>query len=80
MKTPIIKVSNLTEEETNTLYDTCKYKGGKSRLTQFYLLTSDSGLVIVGSSSNRVLGTETECLSYNEFMKLYKECLLEYIL
>ena len=80
MKYPVIKVSNLTEEEFNILYDTCKRKVGKNSLTQFYLTPLGSGLVIVGSASNRVLGTETECLSYNEFMKLYKECSLEYIL
>ena len=80
MKTPIIKVSNLTEEETNILYDSCKRKVDKNSLTQFYLLPLDSGLDIFGSDSNDVFDTEIECFSYSEFMQLYKECSLEYIL
>ena len=80
MKIPVIKVSNLTEEETNTLYDTCKRKVNKNNLTQFYLTPLDSGLAIVSSASDKVLDTEIECFSYNEFMKLYKECSLEHIL
>ena len=80
MKIPVIKVSNLSEEETNTLYNTCKRKVDKNSLTQFYLTPLDSGLSIDSSASNQVLDTETECLSYNEFMKLYKECSLEHIL
>ena len=80
MKTPIIKVSNLSEEEINILYGVCKRKVGKNRITQFYLLPLDSRLVIVGSASNRVLDTEIECFSYSEFMRLYKECSLELIL
>lgn len=80
MKTPVIKVDNLSEEETNILYDTCKRKVDKNSLTQFYLLPLDSGLAIFGSDSNEVLDTEIECFSYSEFMKLYKECSLEHIL
>ena len=80
MKTPVIKVSNLTEEETNTLYDICERKINKNRLIQFYLTTLDSELFLSSSASNKVLDTETECLSYNEFMGLYKECSLEHIL
>ena len=80
MKTPVIKVSNLSEEETNTLYDTCKRKVSRNSLTQFYLTPLDSGLSIVSSGSDQVLNTETECFSYNEFMKPYKECSLEHIL
>ena len=80
MKIPVIKVSNLSEEETNTLYNTCKRKVGKNNLTQFYLTPLDSGLSIDSSASNQVLNTEIECFSYNEFIKLYKECSLEHIL
>ena len=80
MKTPVIKVDNLSEEETNTLYNTCKRQVDKNNLTQFYLTPLDSGLSIVSSASDKVLDTEIECFSYSEFMKLYKECSLEYIL
>ena len=80
MKTPIIKVDNLSEEETNILYDTCKRKVHRDNLIQFYLTPLDSGLSIVSSASNQVLNTEIECFSYSEFMKLYKECSLEHIL
>lgn len=80
MKTPIIKVTNLSEEEINILHDTCKYKFSKNDLTQFYLKVLGSVLAIVGSSSNQVLNTEIECFSYNEFMERYKECSLEFIL
>ncbi len=80
MKIPVIKVSNLTEEETNTLYNTCKRKVSKNNLMQFYLTLLDSGLSIDSSDYNEVLDTEIECFSYNEFMKLYKECSLEHIL
>ena len=80
MRTPIIKVSNLSEEETNTLYNTCKRKVDKNSLTQFYSLPLDSGLAIFGSDCNDVFDTEIECFSYNEFMKLYKECSLEHTL
>lgn len=80
MKYPVIKVSNLSEEETNILYDTCKRKVSRNSLTQFYLTTLDSQLFIVSSTTDQVLDTEIECLSYNEFMKLYKECSLEHIL
>ena len=80
MKYPVIKVSNLSKEETNTLYDTCKRKVDKNHLTQFYLKSLDGELSIVSSTSNQVLNSEIECLSYNEFMKLYKECSLEHIL
>lgn len=78
MKTPIIKVSSLTEEEFNILYG--KRKVDKNILTKFYLLPLDSGLVILGSDSNDVFDTEIECFTYSEFMKLYKECSLEHIL
>ena len=80
MKTPVIKISNLSEEETNILYDTCKRKVAKNNLIQFYLTPLDSGLAIVSSAPNQVLGTEIECFSYSEFMQLYKECSLEHIL
>lgn len=80
MKIPVIKVSNLSEEELNILYDTCKRKVGRNNLTQFYLTPLDSGLSIDSSASNQVLDTEIECFSYSEFMKLYKECSLEHIL
>ena len=80
MKTPVIKVSNLSEEETNILYDLCKRKVAKNNLIQFYLTPLDSGLAIVGSDYNDVFDTEIECFSYSEFMQLYKECSLEYIL
>ena len=80
MKTPVIKVSNLSEEETNILYDLCKRKVDKNNLIQFYLTPLDSGLAIFGSDYNDVFDTEIECFSYSEFMKLYKECSLEYIL
>ena len=80
MKTPVIKVDNLSEEETNILYDTCKRKVDKNSLTQFYLLPLDSGLAIFGSYYNDVFDTEIECFTYSEFMQLYKECSLEYIL
>ena len=80
MKTPIIKVTNLSEEEINMLYDACELKPSKNSLTQFYLTPLDSGLAIVGSTSNQVLNTEIECFSYSEFMQLYKECSLEFIL
>ena len=80
MKTPVIKVSNLSKKKTNTLYDTCKRKVDKNHLTQFYLKSLDGELSIVSSTSNQVLNSEIECLSYNEFMKLYKECSLEHIL
>ena len=80
MKMPVIKVSNLSEEETNTLYYTCKRKVNKNYLAQFYLMTLDSGLTIVSGASNEVLDTEIECFSYSEFMKLYKEYSLEHIL
>ena len=80
MKTPIIKVNNLSEEETNILYDTCKRKVDKNSLTKFYSLPLDSGLAILGSDYNDVFDTEIECFSYSEFMKLYKECSLEHVL
>ena len=80
MKTPIIKVTNLSEEEFNILYDTCKRKVDKNSLTQFYLTPLDSGLALFGSDYSGVFDTEIECFSYNVFMKLYKECSLEYIL
>ena len=80
MKLPVIKVSNLSEEEFNILYDTCKRKVAKNNLIQFYLTPLDSGLAIFGSDYNDVFDTEIECFSYSEFMKLYKECSLEYIL
>ena len=65
MKTPIITVSNLTEEEFNILYNLYKRKVDKNILSQFY----------VTSFENR-----RECFSYSEFMELYKECSLEHIL
>ena len=80
MKTPVIKVSSLTEEEINILYDLCKRKMDKNSLTQFYLLPLDSGLAIFCNDYNDVFDTEIECFSYSEFMQLYKECSLEYIL
>lgn len=80
MKYPVIKVSNLTEEETNILYDTCKRKVDKNSLTQFYVTSFENKLFLISSVSNEVLYTEIECFSYSEFMKLYKECSLEYIL
>ena len=80
MKTPIIKVSSLTEEEINILYGVCKRKVSKHNLIQFYSLPLDSGLAIFGSDYNDVSDTEIECFSYSEFMKLYKECSLELIL
>jgi hypothetical protein len=52
----------------------------KNSLTQFYLLPLESGLAIFGNASNEVLDTEIECFSYSEFMQLYKECSLGYIL
>ena len=80
MKTPIIKVTNLSEEEINILCGVCKRKVDKNSLTQFYLLPLDSELAIFGNASNAVLDTEIECFSYSEFMQLYKECSLRYIL
>ena len=80
MKTPIIKVTNLSEEEINILYGVCKRKVDKNSLTQFYLLPLDSGLAIFGSGYNDVFDTEIECFSYSEFMQRYKECSLEFIL
>ena len=80
MKLPVIKVSNLSEEELNILYDTCKRRVDKNNLIQFYLTSLDSGLSIVSSASNQILDTEIECFSYSEFIKLYKECSLEHIL
>ena len=80
MKTPIIKVTNLSEEEINILYGVCKRKVGKNSLTQFYSLPLDSGLAVFSSDYNDVSDTEIECFSYSEFMKLYKECSLELIL
>ena len=80
MKTPIIKVSSLTEEEFNILYDICKRKVDKNILSQFYVTSFENRLILVSSASNEVLDTETECFSYSEFMKLYKECSLEHIL
>ena len=80
MKTPIIKVSNLTEEEFNILYDTCKRKVDKNNLIQFYVTSFENRLVLISSASNQVLDNEIECLSYSEFMELYKECSLEHIL
>ena len=80
MKTPVIKVSNLSEVELNILYGACKRKVDKHNLTQFYLTTLDSRLSIVSSDYNEVLNTEIECFSYSEFMELYKECSLEHIL
>ena len=80
MKTPIIKVSNLTEEEFNILYDICKRKVDKNSLTQFYVTSFENRLILIGSAANDVLDTEIECFTYSEFMKLYKECSLEYIL
>ena len=80
MKTPVIKVNSLSEEEFNILYSICKRKVSKNNLMQFYLTLLDSGLAIVSSGYNEVLDTEIECFSYSEFMKLYKECSLEYIL
>ena len=35
MKIPVIKVSNLSEEETNTLYNTCKRRWVKTTLLSF---------------------------------------------
>ena len=80
MKTPVIKVSNLSEVELNILYGACKRKVSRNSLTQFYLTTLDSRLSIVSSASNQVLDNEIECFSYSEFMELYKECSLEHIL
>ena len=80
MKTPIIKVSNLSEEEFNILYDICKRKVDKNSLTQFYVTSFENRLILISCASNRVLNTEIECFSYSEFMKLYKECSLEYLL
>ena len=80
MKTPIIKVSNLTEEEFNILYDICKRKIDKNSLTQFYVTSFENRLILFSGTSNVVLDTEIECFTYSEFMKLYKECSLEYIL
>ena len=80
MKKPVIKTKNLSEVEINILYNVCKRKVNKNSLTQFYLTPLDSGLAIVSSASDQVLDTEIECFSYSEFMELYKECSLEYIL
>ena len=80
MKTPIIKVDNLSEEETNILYDTCKRKVDKNSLIQFYVTSFENRLILISSASDEVLNTEIECFSYSEFMKLYKECSLEHIL
>ena len=80
MKTPIIKVSNLSEEGFNILYDICESKVGKNNLIKFYVTSFENKLLLVSSYSNEVLDTEIECFSYSEFMKLYKECSLEYIL
>ena len=80
MKTPIIKVRNLSKEEFNILYGICKRKVDKNSLTQFYVTSFENRLILVSSASDEVLNTEIECFSYNEFMKLYKECSLEYLL
>ena len=80
MKTPTIKVSSLTEEETNILYDICKRMVDKNSIIQFFVTSFENRLILISSSSNEVLDTEIECFSYNEFMKLYKECSLEHIL
>lgn len=80
MKTPIITVNNLTEEEFNILYNICKRKVDKNILNQFYVTSFENRLIIVSGASNRVLDTEIECFTYSEFMKLYKECSLEHIL
>ena len=80
MKTPVIKVSNLSEEEFNILYGICKRKVSRNSLIKFYLTSLDSGLAIFGSDYNDVFDTEIECFSYSEFMQLYKECSLEHIL
>jgi len=80
MKTPVIKVSSLSEKEFNILYDTCERKVSKNNLIQFYLTSLENKLFLASSASNEVLDTEIECFSYSEFMKLYKECSLEHIL
>ena len=81
MKTPVIKVGNLTEEEFNILYDICKKrKVDKNSLIQFYVTSFESKLNLASCASNGVLDTEIECFTYSEFMKLYKECSLEHIL
>ena len=80
MKTPVITVNNLTEEEFNILYNICKRKVDKNTLNQFYVTSFENRLIIVSGASNRVLDTEIECFTYSEFMKLYKECSLEHIL
>ena len=80
MKTPVITVNNLTEEEFNILYNICKRKVDKNILNQFYVTSFENRLIIVSGASNRVLDTEIECFTYSEFMKLYKECSLEHIL
>ena len=80
MKYPVIKVSNLSEEEFNVLYDICERKINKNRLIQFYVTSFENKLFLSSSASNEVLDTEIECFSYSEFMKLYKECSLEHIL
>ena len=80
MKYPVIKAKNLSEEEFNILYNVCKCKVSKIKLTQFYLTSLDNGLAIISSVSHQVRDTEIECFSYSEFMQLYKECSLEHIL
>ena len=80
MKIPIIKVSNLSEEETNTLYNICERKVNKNYLTQFYVRSFGNKLILFSSASDKVLDIEIECFSYSEFMKLYKECSLEHML
>ena len=80
MKTPVIKVSNLSEEELNILYDLCQHKGNIDSITQFCLIPSVEDFLLTNSDLDIVLDCEIECFSYNEFMKLYKECSLEHIL
>ena len=80
MKTPIIKVSNLTEEEFNILYNLCKRKADKHNLNQFYVTSLGNKLILISGVSNEVLDSEIECFSYSEFMKFYKECSLGHIL